>query len=120
MFLYDPEEAETKPEVKLEPWRQHLLDAAQYIREHGWFQGGICDASQERVCLIGSLYASVGLLDAAAKRTPNLALRIDEEWCRVLGYLGLNPRKCDIADWNDATGRTQEEVIAALEGSARQ
>jgi hypothetical protein len=100
MFLYDPKEAETKPEVQLEPWRQHLLDAAQYIREHGWCQRTIRD-EEGRVCLIGALQSVEGWENSVA---PTMLRRIIS---------------C-IPSWNNAPGRTKEEVIAALEGAARQ
>jgi hypothetical protein len=100
MFLYDPKEVETKPEVKLEPWRQNLLDAAQYIREHGWIQKAVKD-SEGRVCLIGALQAVGGWHNSDAPR-------------RLREIVSCIP------EWNNADGRTKEEVIAVLEKTARQ
>lgn len=119
MFLYDPKEIETSPEVKLEPWRQNLLNSAQYIRDHGWYQGGLCDPSRERVCIIGSLYAGIGLLNAAAEKSPFLQKKVTKEWDKIVGYMGKNTSTFCLATWNDKKGRTAEEVIAVLEGAAR-
>lgn len=89
--------------ARLTPAKQALLDAAQYIRDHGWCQGRFYDG--DRVCLLGALIVSTqGRQEYAAAAA---AL-----------YQANGPVSSDAHDWNDAPGRTKEEVIAALEQAA--
>lgn len=77
-----------------------ILDkAADKIVECGWCRG----VRRPRVCAVNAMAAAVkdGFCHAS------LALR---------QHLGLSGRS--VADWNDAPGRTQEEVIAKLREAA--
>lgn len=115
--MYYDERKEVIPEapVILEPWQQHLLNAAQYIRDHGWCQLTSKNDKGE-VCLEGAI--SQGVLQAQGvkkynKQTSDLFCAADR---KVRRYLQLTyPSHY----WNDQNGRTKEEVIAALEGAAR-
>lgn len=88
-------------------WRQILLDAAQYIRDHGWCQNAL-RSEDGRVCLHGAI--------ATVIRVPGSMYDPREGWClrKVRMYLGA---PCEI-DFNDAPERTAAEVIAALESAA--
>lgn len=106
-MLYDPRWKEAKALVKeLEPWQQHLLEAAQYIRKFGWAQRTAIE-DDGRVCVVGALYrvCPKGTLDDDARFFRQF-LEKREGW------------KEDAPAWNDKRGRTKEEVVAALESAA--
>lgn len=89
----------------LEQWRQDLLAAASYIREHGWIQDWMeMDATGE-VCIMGSLIAVTGewgeRVDMAGEKL-------------ILHHRGIRAR-CSVEDWNDDPRRTKDQVIRALE-----
>lgn len=96
-----------KPAVKLEPWQQHLLDAAEYIRIHGWCQGRPSD-SMGRVCVMGALHA-----------TKLFGMHTYAEAANRLAWHLRFPNYGYVAGWNDNPDRTKEEVIAAMEAAAR-
>ena len=96
-MLYDPKweaPATTKPPD--DPGRALLLKAANMIETHGWIQGaasnghGFCALGA--ICLTGENYCAA--IDALHRIVPQ------------------------IMDWNDAPGRTKEEVIATLRKAA--
>ena len=89
-----------------------LLKAAEYIEEHGWCQYDLFD-EVNRACLDGAIIRS----------SNNFSLiREIEAQERVAKFLGANLSKRSalgfIHVWNDAPGRTKEEVVAALRGAA--
>lgn len=87
-----------------EPWRKALLDAAEYIRVHGWWQNNgrsRCDRSR---CAGNAIFLSGPHWEEAQRR--------------FLKHLRLKHLQ-DIWEWNDAPSRTAEEVISALESAAR-
>ena len=93
----------------LEQWRQDLLAAANYIREHGWIQDRIEEYSGGRVCMLGSLIAVTGQWGDRADTA-------DEKL--KLYHRGIRAR-CSVEDWNDDPRRTKDQVIRALEQVAR-
>lgn len=86
---------------------QCLLDAAERIRSRGWCQKRLC-AMDGSLCLVGAIF---GLNEEAEGMLPfRKQLSEVESKARVLMEDNdFGP------DWNDAPGRTKEEVIAALE-----
>lgn len=80
--------------------QQSCLEAAEYIRTHGWCQGTYQN-HLGMVCMIGSAQvrgASVG----------------DPVYYHMVKFLGgISP-----ISWNDSRNRTKEQVIAALEMAA--
>jgi len=107
--------ADYQAPVKLSPERQALLDAAQYIREHGWCQGKLITRRGE-VCMMGAI--------AMATKSPITVTGMEQRIERNqicddainLAVMATNNRG---AFWNDDHGRTADEVIAALESAAR-
>lgn len=96
---------------------QRLLAAAQIIRERGWCQGDYSDA-RGAVCTLGALLVvdswKVGDREAIWK-FEDLPLH---EACRLRfqKYLGID----FTPQWNDAPGRTVDDVLAALTSAASQ
>lgn len=82
-------------EVTLEPWRQVLLDAADYIETYGWCQHDIRD-EQGRVCIVGAM-------KAVRRDNAVMAFEILSKNLRML------PSR-----WNDDVHRTKEQVVAKL------
>jgi len=100
-MLYDPKWEVEAPAKKLEPYQEHLLAAAQYIREHGWCQNSLRN-HRGNVCVLGAIvYAGVPINSPAMQK-----LR------EVIG------RK-EIAAWNNSMFRTEKQVLAALEKAAQ-
>ncbi len=82
-----------------EPWRRVLLDAANYIEQHGWCQGAYRGGSA--VCPIRAIVT----VDPFHEHGATLRMR---------KYVGGH-----VEAWNDAPGRTQDEVVGALRACAR-
>jgi hypothetical protein len=95
-------------EAEIDEVGKILLDAADYIERHGWcqkaYQNGLGN-----VCIIGALSQVVQWPDDRQGRV------IMEISPRLKKYLGATR----VDNWNDALGRTKEQVVAALRGAAR-
>lgn len=78
---------------------QPLLDrVADKLRTHGWCQGSLSDAGGRR-CLLGAIWS------------------VDDDTCKAEDELRSRAGLGDfdsLAGWNDAPGRTVEEVLALL------
>ncbi len=80
-----------------------LRKAADLIDERGWLQGQNFDADG-RCCAFWAL-------GKAAGKQRGLRPIYDQ----FAGYLhARNPRWREVSSWNDAPGRTKEQVVAAL------
>ena len=101
--------------------QQVLLRAASEVRK-GWCQFELDDASGN-VCARGAILrgAEVDLGGIMAwHEAPAIANAADRRLARYLGYDGDLPPGHDrtVSGWNNAEGRTQEEVASALERAA--
>jgi len=81
-----------------------LLDAADYIVQHGWCQG-LFEGAGGQVCAIGALRN----------------VSDEQEWAwaaaeRLSEHVGYHR----IPEWNDSPARNQHQVIAALRAAARE
>ena len=128
-MLYDKRwdrKVETAP---TEPWRGLLLDAANLLRERGLAKGTQLSEKGE-VCLHGAIrftrwgvpsYEEYWSKDFACRRTDATICRAENA---VRDYLRRNGVSSNLAaehgcaGWNNERERTQDEVIAALEGAA--
>jgi hypothetical protein len=88
---------------------QVLRRAARVLREEGWCKGALMDGAGRR-CLLGAV-------DAAASRMPFYSHRA-QAWAMVAlsDYLG----GYTFAAFNDAPGRTVDQVLVLLEAVADQ
>ena|SRR5688572_3374195 len=102
---------------------EDLRAGAAVIREKGWHQGGARDLHTGAVCAIGSTFDVLGLWGHSVHERAHPELRDDlrARTCRhtdaiqaLARYLGED----DVAQWNDAPGRTADEVCAAMEKAA--
>ena len=97
----------------LTPIGRVMLDAADYIEEHGWCQGRLMSIDG-RVCAVGALHQVVGwpcMTPAAVEATTQLC-------CDATNHFMWVNRIVDIPKWNDWPGRMPEEVIAAFRRAA--
>ena len=93
---------EKKPgETEIDEAGKILLDAADYIERHGWCQGAH-ENGQGEVCAMAAIYHCYRRGDLTAMR-------------RLQNYVGSRY----VGDWNDAPGRTKEQVVEALRAAAR-
>lgn len=103
-MLYDPSK-EKKFDVQLEDWQQCLLDGIDHISRYGWCQGDY--RRGDAYCLLGSIggcrsgCADVRYLRARAAVAEVLRKRGWRFWSLP-------------HTWNDAAGRSKEEVIALM------
>lgn len=81
--------------------REVLQAAARYIDECGWTQGSYGVSGGPRCALGAILHVSD---DSTA------VVRAAQ---RLKGFLGI-----DITVWNDAKGRTRDEIVAAMRAAA--
>lgn len=77
-----------------------LANGRNSISEHGWQQGRLKD-DEGRFCLVG------GMVRSGGKNVPIAALSL------ISKVVGVPVEYLD--DWNDAPGRTKEEVLAAYD-----
>lgn len=103
--------------------KEYFAKAAEHIKTYGWCQGKMFDMSignKHPACLIGSLYYVVGggpyvfHSDHTIIIVNGLELKLDEMVSNMLS----RPRSSAM-EWNDAAGRTKEEVISLLEAAAK-
>lgn len=83
-----------------------LAEAALHIEARGWCQGELKDAGG-RICVLKALN------NACRRRSPHTFREAISELARRIGG---NLDGSSIADWNDARGRTKEEVLSVLRG----
>lgn len=114
MYYEERKEVVSEAPVVLEPWRQHLLAAAECLRVWGWCQG--TGKIGNRRCVQNAISYVVGAINIVEMNAKPITAY--HEANKKLGsYLGILGESTD--SWNDQPGRTVEEVIAALEGAAR-
>ena len=106
-------------------WAARAVDT---IRESGWTQKET--QNDDGFCLLGALdYQNVDMFDHIAEREPG-GFDAHGVWLEVLDRVGAaihgsrdgSPLWLEgrIVDWNDADGRTEDEVLEVLEKVARQ
>lgn len=90
-----------------------LRKAADEIRRRGWHQGDYgSDYSVPETCAV----CSVGAISAATSGSPWLPTSTsgNQALCILTDAINLE----DVVPWNDAEGRTVEEVLDAFERAA--
>lgn len=80
-----------------------LLEAADRIEQHGWCQDTAMDY-RGRMCVLGALSFAVDFSQA--------------EYAAAVGKILRQTDAFEIAGWNDAPGRTKDEVVAMLREAA--
>lgn len=97
-----------------------ILDkAADHIDTVGWWQGSLYEDAYTPVtaCPV----CAMGAINMALHGTPKFPLevrRCDYETYRVADFLRPRMGGSELAEWNDAEGRTQAEVTALMRETA--
>ena len=91
----------------IEPWRQLLLDAADLIDRQGWWDGTPTPRGEQR-----TLHCIETAISAIGSKQIDMAR--SEASVNFSNYVSTPS-----ITWNDAPGRTKEEVLAAMRGAAR-
>jgi hypothetical protein len=98
-------------QLRAEPWRQVLLDAADYIDRVGWCQHSLHDENG-RVCaaeaLMSVTYPAYDLSSYAVAMS-----------C-LSDFVTSGEHSMAVLEWNDTEGRTGADVTDAMRGCARQ
>jgi hypothetical protein len=91
--------------------KRDLQNAATLLREMGWCQGDyFADGRRD---FWGAIFDATNI-----PPWRDVSPRVYDAGAAVAAHLGIDPLPSFIADWNDAPGRTAEEVIAAFEAAA--
>lgn len=85
--------------------RDVLHRAADLLSEFGWCQGREGSLDEGEICAMGAVNEAARSLGVPFRRDDALDLALD----RIAPY---------VPEWNDAPGRTKEEVVAALRHTA--
>lgn len=108
-----------KVEVELDDISKHILRAADYINEHGWCQH-LVETPGGAVCLQGALFKTMDpqgrWLGRYEKlwRGPSEYLNAEKRVYNYLQHKGMIGNYKGSHNWNDAPGRTKDEVINLL------
>jgi hypothetical protein len=109
-----------------------LRDAAEYLAEHGWWQGDMFDDPDSpcpRVCALGAIRMSAA--DVGVEFTTTAGVFADYLVRHHIGAVqpvdaaldwlaGLPESESLVSAWNDDPDRTIAEVIAALYSAAQE
>ena len=102
-----------------------LRDTAWYLHRHGWVQGCFYDPSATvftpAACLVGALgmVCYGGPVDAPAHHTDDPGYGdFDEAMTHLEGYLAAYRYGVDVYEFNDAKGRTLDQVLGLLDDAA--
>jgi membrane-bound lytic murein transglycosylase B len=116
--------AGVSPEVQLHV-ASVIESAANYIAENGWHQGDFFRAGATACAATALLIAagqirrpsdveSVESMDAWNELENDLAVVAFADYVRSSGGLAYTQNTVSIWAWNDAEGRTEDEVLTAL------
>jgi hypothetical protein len=101
-----------------------LRGAARYLETHGWHQGALYAGSSHTpaACAIGAIgmIACGGRLAPTNPRGARPTYRAATTALHTYLHTATGGQHRRVSDWNDASGRTAAEVIAALRGAAEQ
>jgi hypothetical protein len=98
-MLYDPNWELPETEIKIEPWQQILLDAADLIDTKGWIKGHL--HTTNGFCVVGALQE--------ANRGADGLSGYNEAHARLYQFVGRNPM-----EWNDTVCLNQKFVVKTL------
>jgi hypothetical protein len=107
------------------PTLENLIRARQILAEDGWCQGVLWD-HRDRVCAIGALLKSRGLLwdrvgvpmPDRSQILPALGVLAEANQLAPAVERGCSPEallQISVVEWNNAKGRTKKEVLDAFD-----
>lgn len=122
-MLYDPKWAPPETEIKLEPWRQILLDAAKILETEGWTQG-VYHSVGGRHCAVGAISKATDALAKGAREefdffaTKTVAYTTAKRNLLAEANRWAVVRTCVVENWNDDVAKSAEEVISTMRKAA--
>lgn len=101
--------------------REVLVRARALIEERGWIQGSAGD--ERGYCSLGAIVNALGSQDPGARHPTEASLGAIRTLASVasgdppylLAEVGILRVQGIVIDWNDAPGRTQEQVLRAFD-----
>jgi hypothetical protein len=111
-MLYDPKWELPAQANPVQTWQLVLFEAANYIEANGWCQHASQNAGH--ICLYAAIETICRKIEgplAPDEKATSLYLNAATRMAKFLGVLNA-------AVWNDAPGRTQDEVIAVMRACA--
>lgn len=102
-----------------------LRAAADLIEEEGWVQNLAYDGKGRR-CMVQAIQVATGVYEHRKNWHKNMhdaewqtkSVAIDEQYRQAIRAVQSALGRTSIPDWNDEVGRTKEEVVTALRGTA--
>jgi hypothetical protein len=98
-----------------------LTEAADLIERHGHCKGAFV-SPDGRFCAGGAMRVAAGVMDRSGR---TVDVDLDAKWAALdvaahafRSHLGRVVAAVDTITWNDAPGRTQDQVVAALREAA--
>jgi hypothetical protein len=101
------------------PTLETLIRARQILAEGGWCQGVLVD-HRGRVCAIGALLKGHDLpwKDDRSEILPAVGVLVEANQLPLAVERGCSPEallQISVVEWNNAAGRTKEEVLDAFD-----
>jgi hypothetical protein len=93
-----------------------LLRAAMWIEEHGWIQGTM--EKRQMACTLGALSLAAHEIEVLTGVIIDAEVRLKRRLPEPYSSDSHDGSLCAVAAWNDAPGRTKDEVIAKLRAAA--
>lgn len=125
-MLFDPKWKlpETPADIKLEPWQEILLKAADVLEQRGWTRGKFSKSG--RVCAQGAINLASGfnadgggdVNPATANKASSQLLHYVRDNITYRSVSGLPHKPCSIPDWNDNLVKRRHEIAAAMRHAA--
>ncbi len=105
MFLELKKSGEVPPPLAPEPWQEVLFDAADLLERRGWCQKHLVDIKGRR-CIIGAM---TDVWNVCKHWDMSVVAQAQNKLTEIVG---------PVVEWNDAEGRTKEEVVGILRYAA--
>ena len=106
------EHQQIKPMFDVKQTIEDLANSINYLREHGWTQGKNFNLRGD-CCAWGAVIASVEGVGAGLNRMAEAQVERTSNVARAFYRF----HQVDIVAYNDAEGRTKDQVIRALEAT---
>jgi hypothetical protein len=114
-MLYDPN-WQPPADIKLKPWQEVLLKAADIIEQKGWTQGEFQKSG--RHCAVGAINMATGGTPLSA-RQPEIAYQATHMLLKFLNETTLEGSRIgSVMSWNDSYAKTRKEILKAFRGAA--
>lgn len=97
---------------------RNILRGAKERIVESWGQGNGCDPPKDSNCILTAITAALRTLGPESTERRGLLREETEKLLALAAGIPLSPVSCpgyDLYQWNDASGRTQEQVVALID-----